>query len=456
MKRLQIKNIIYLVPIIFITIAVIRSIIIYFEIESQESKFVQHQAELLNDFMLVHRHYYQNLYLTGKIPLNEMTLEGLPAFSSSLISHAFSEKNSFDITVKTVSNRARNERNSADTDELEAIAYFNKHKDKQQFFDAKNSYYQFARVLKIEKKCLQCHGQKEDAPRFIREKYDMAYGYELDDVRGIISIKIPKKVVHGYFFNQFIVSIFYDFMLLALLFLFLNYLLRRFKIINDELEEIVEEKTRKLSTQKAVLESYIKALDQTSIISKSDLNGVITYVNDAFVHHSGYTREELLGKPHSIVRHPETPDKLIAELWRTIKSKNIFSGTLNWLTKDGEKLTLKVFIVPVIGEDDTITEYIAARTDISELILSKEELSHTLLTDPLTGTANRLQLLKTIEIDKDHGALALLNIDNFKEINDFYGHKVGDSLLTAVVSMLKQFCKEEYEALSFLYSLSIT
>ncbi|RLA71088.1 MAG: GGDEF domain-containing protein [Epsilonproteobacteria bacterium] len=445
MKRIFNKDLLYLIPVLFTIIALIRTFTVYNDVISQEYNFVKKQAEVLNDYMLVHRKYYQNLYISHTIPLNAKTLKGLPAFSSSIISRQFSEKNIFDITVRTVSDRARNLKNMADLDELEAIEYFKSEENDERYFASKADYYQFAHVLKIEEKCLKCHGKKEDAPLFIREKYDLAYDYKLGDVRGAVSIKIPKAVLHSFFFKQFIYSVIYDFILLTLLFIFISYLLRRIKSINQKLEFEVINKTQEISSQKAVLESYIQALDKTSIISKSDMDGVITYVNDAFVRQSGYSRDELLGKTHRVVRHPDTPEALIEKLWSTIQSKQVFTGILYWLTKDHQRLTLRVSIVPVLNEKNEIIEYIAARTDITELIQKKEELNRALLTDSLTSLPNRRQLLHILESHSAGGSLALLNIDSFKEINDFYGHMIGDKLLKEVALMLNVMCVDNVE-----------
>jgi YesN/AraC family two-component response regulator len=71
----------------------------------------------------------------------------------------------------------------------------------------------------------------------------------------------------------------------------------------------------------ALLEQYKSAVDSSNLVSKTDINGVITYVNDHFCKVSGYTVEELIGKPHNIVRHPDTPKSLFEELWSTITQK---------------------------------------------------------------------------------------------------------------------------------------
>ena len=70
------------------------------------------------------------------------------------------------------------------------------------------------------------------------------------------------------------------------------------------------------------------------IISRTDLNGIITYANETFAHISGYEPEELIGKPHNILRHPDMPKRIFKELWDTIKAGNIWSGYVKNMRKD--------------------------------------------------------------------------------------------------------------------------
>ncbi len=70
------------------------------------------------------------------------------------------------------------------------------------------------------------------------------------------------------------------------------------------------------------------------IISRTDLKGVITYANDTFAEISDYTIDELIGKPHNILRHPDMPKSAFADLWATIKAGNIWQGYVKNLRKD--------------------------------------------------------------------------------------------------------------------------
>lgn len=67
--------------------------------------------------------------------------------------------------------------------------------------------------------------------------------------------------------------------------------------------------------------TIFNSLDKSNIISKTDTNGIITYVNDSFCKISGYEKNEILGRNHSITKHHENPDELYKDMWNTIKIK---------------------------------------------------------------------------------------------------------------------------------------
>ncbi|WP_372999039.1 PAS domain S-box protein [Sulfurimonas sp.] len=122
------------------------------------------------------------------------------------------------------------------------------------------------------------------------------------------------------------------------------------------------------------IEQLQNAIDKTTLVSKTDLKGKITYVNEAFVQLSGYTKEELLGQPHSVVRHSDTSSKVFKDMWKTIKSGNIWHGKIKNRKKDGNSYIVDVSIFPIKNENNVIVEYIAIRHDITELEELKEIL----------------------------------------------------------------------------------
>ena len=87
-----------------------------------------------------------------------------------------------------------------------------------------------------------------------------------------------------------------------------------------------------LLEEKNLLNQYKEIVDQTLLVSKTDLKGNITYVNDAFVKVSGFKKEELLGKPHSIVKHPDMKKEVFKDLWSTILNKKTWKGLITLST----------------------------------------------------------------------------------------------------------------------------
>jgi len=319
------KRVLYLIPVVFLILISFRIFYSYNDAQQRKYDFAFKEAQSLSTYSLIHRDYYQKLFIDKILPLNEKTLPGLPAYSSRPLAKIFSENNTLNIIVRTVSDRARNEANTADIDELKAIDYFKKNKDKDIYFSDENEeFYQFASVLRIEHKCLKCHGEKEKAPLFIQQRYDKAYNYKAHEVRGIQSVKVPVDILNDYFMTDFFYSVIYDFVLFVILFISIFILLKKSKQINDYLKEQVDEKTN--------------------------------------------------------------------------------------------------------------------------------ELRNSLTIDPLTKLPNRLQLLEDIESSKDseYINLALININRFKDINDFYGHDIGDIVLKSVALEIQSICTNSK---SFLYKL---
>lgn len=241
------RNFLKLIPLLFLFIGAIKIIYIYNETKVREADFAKKEAEVLNSYAVENRNYYQQLFLDGTISLDKKSLPALPAYSSHPISQRFSQNNPLQIILATVSDRARNPKNLADAEEQKAIAFFKQNPKEDIYFNANNyDLYQYASALRVTPVCLECHGAKEKAPLYIQEQYDAAYDYKLGDVRGIISIQIPKSALSGYFFKDFFKSAFYDFILFLLLFLGVTYLLRYSKKINDILESKVKAKTDEL------------------------------------------------------------------------------------------------------------------------------------------------------------------------------------------------------------------
>lgn len=124
----------------------------------------------------------------------------------------------------------------------------------------------------------------------------------------------------------------------------------------------------------SLVSEYNKAVDASNIVSKTDSKGIITFVNDEFCKISGYTRDELIGKPHNIVRHPHTQVSTFQSMWETIKAGNIWKGTIENLAKTGGSYFVNATIVPILDTDGRIIEYIGIRHDITALVNHEKQM----------------------------------------------------------------------------------
>ena len=140
----------------------------------------------------------------------------------------------------------------------------------------------------------------------------------------------------------------------------------------------LQEESEKKENLIAELNQYQKAIGKTFLVSKTDVKGVVTYVNDQFYKISGYSKEELIGHSHNMVRHPDMPREVFKDLWKTIQSKKIWQGIIRNRDKNGKSYYVDATIFPILDKDGKTKEYIAIRKDITELKVQKQKLEEIL------------------------------------------------------------------------------
>lgn len=120
------------------------------------------------------------------------------------------------------------------------------------------------------------------------------------------------------------------------------------------------------------LKNHKYAIDQSSIVAATDLNGTITYVNDKFCEVSGYSREELLGADHALVNSQYHPPSFFSDLWLTIKQGKVWRGDIRNRSKTGQHYWVSTTIVPFRDNDGNIFQFLSIRHEITDLKMAQQ------------------------------------------------------------------------------------
>lgn len=191
-----------------------------------------------------------------------------------------------------------------------------------------------------------------------------------------------------------------------------------------------------------------QVLDNNVMSSATDNEGLITRASEAFCTTTGYNFGELQGKKHNLLGHPDTENGVYDNLWGTIKNGKIWRGEIRNRKKSGEDYWLNMVITPQFDNDGDIIGY----TEISQDITSRKEIETLSITDPLTQLFNRRKIDEILDTEMTRFnrhqqlfSVILLDLDHFKQVNDTYGHQIGDHVLTETATiLLKDTRKVDY------------
>ncbi len=187
------------------------------------------------------------------------------------------------------------------------------------------------------------------------------------------------------------------------------------------------------------------ALDRTAAVSATDADGKIIYVNDRFCEVSKYSREELLGEYHRIVKSGWHPQEFFKKLWQTISGGEIWNGETCNKAKDGSIWWGSATIVPLLDENGTPHQYIAIRKDVTDRKILEQKYYQMAYYDFLTNLPNRR--LFELQLEKDFAAaqkrkstisLMIIDLHGLKFVNDSLGTAMGDQLLQRAAIRLNQ------------------
>ncbi len=201
-----------------------------------------------------------------------------------------------------------------------------------------------------------------------------------------------------------------------------------FEQLLDAIEKAIEKfkLEYEAKNQKYYLEQYLSLLDKSGVISKTDTEGMITYVNDSFCKISGYKKEELLGQKHSITRHHENTNDIYEKMWDTIKAKEQpWEGVVKNKSKSGSSYYVRTIITPIKDIEGTVVEYVAVRDSLNAVVDDKK------------------YLFEQIE-ENELSILVLLQIDEFDMLEKFYNAPTVDQVEKNFAFNLLSYLPKEF------------
>lgn len=275
---------------------------------------------------------------------------------------------------------------------------------------------------------------KEDFPKGLES--DEIYTFSLKDIfknddNSIVILK-PKQDYKNEIMSDKLNTLVIVFFFTILLSLVISVLISKtFKDMQNKLFNAHE----KLNEFKKIIDNYV-------ITALINYDNKIIEISHAFEELSGYSKDELIGNSMSILKHHKQDKKIIENLWDTISSQKIWSGNIRNKKKDGEEFWLEQTIIPKVNKE---TKKIESFLTIGIDITAKKELEKMASIDNLTKIYNRRMLDHFLQVEieianrhKEELSLIMIDIDYFKNVNDTYGHYIGDLLLVELSRLISK------------------
>lgn len=203
---------------------------------------------------------------------------------------------------------------------------------------------------------------------------------------------------------------------------------------------------REIKKSREEIDKFSKAMEEIDdTVAITDKYGVITYVNQAFIRHTGYTKEEALGQTSKILKSGQHDQSFYQNLWKTILEGNVFRGTLINRKKNGEIYYENKTITPLKDRYNNVTGFVTTGKDVTLEKLMHQDMERIATTDKLTGVYNRHKFEEMFALESERSrrflqplSLILIDIDHFKSVNDTYGHDIGDEVLKTLADTLQR------------------
>ena len=201
----------------------------------------------------------------------------------------------------------------------------------------------------------------------------------------------------------------------------------------------------------------IQSLEMSSMVFKHTMDGVlitnadnrIVHVNSAFTDITGYQPSEVIGKDPKLLKSGNHTKHFYDEMWRRITDNGYWQGEITNRKKNGEIYIEWLSINTIRDSRGEIEQYIGIFSDVTHQRKDAHDQAYLATHDPLTGLSNRLALNDRLEHAIEHAkrfdkcfALIFCDLDNFKPINDTYGHSIGDEVLKHIAGIMKSILRK--------------
>jgi diguanylate cyclase (GGDEF)-like protein/PAS domain S-box-containing protein len=276
---------------------------------------------------------------------------------------------------------------------------------------------------------------REDAPKWFRISTRRIN--ELEQVSAEIMAENQRQMSDRYNrqrrdFRLMLFGAIIAFIVLAVLLYLLNRLLKHLRATMDDLR----------------IASY--AFDSHEAMAITDTDATILKINKAFTKITGYSAEEAIGKNPNILKSGRHSREFYQQMWHQLIEKGYWRGEIKNMRKNGEVYDEQLSITAIKDDEGKIIHYISQFLDISELKKAEAEARHQATHDFLTQLPNRSSLLEKLGEENARAlrhdfvnAFIFADIDDFKKINDVYGHAAGDKLLREVSHRLRSNVRQE-------------
>ncbi|WP_288127858.1 diguanylate cyclase [Thiomonas sp.] len=203
----------------------------------------------------------------------------------------------------------------------------------------------------------------------------------------------------------------------------------------------------RLMENASILDAALAATTDAVLLANPD--GVIEWVNPAFTTMTGFAAEDIIGATPQILHGPLTDPEVKARIRDALRQGQSFRGEILYYRKDGSLLWNELNINPVFDARGKVQRFFGIHRDTTAMHAMREQVERMAYTDPLTALPNRhalesflSQALLRAKQNKTQVLVGMLDVDDFKPVNDTWGHATGDALLRALASRLQAAVRE--------------